>query len=336
MDIKTFNLINRLPDYIPASLNANKGNSAVLSSLLETYTKNGTITFEESNILYTHFMSDDDSPIQTRTEPQPEPQQQSSRPNPQPANTAPSSQKIAGLKNDYRRVRNEFIVFLIILIMISPFSFVAISASTSESTAFPAGNLAHCVDTVEAENDYLIKDAELYGSYAEFFMTKENNYFVEEDDKSSIDDLYLAVVTDNDGAEHLTSISVERSSALGAILKNHDFDTSAYTLSGYFTARSLSSHKNEITGETAQDYLNQTLDTINVSSFDVLRWDFEYLFPETADYAEEKGKTDTNRIGAIIIGVIIFAVSLALLVVTVKKGKKKSELKKELNRLGIK
>ncbi len=332
MDIKTFNLINRLPDYIPASLNANKGNSAVLSSLLETYTKNGTITFEESNILYTHFMSDDDSPTQTRTSPQPDPQPRP-QPNPQPARPASTPQKNTAISPEFKKARTDYIVFLVITIIMLPVAVIAVclglSGNTSKETVFPAGNLANCIDTVSADEDYLITDAKIVEKYAEFFRAEGDGLLVDESSKTDIKDLYVAIITDKDGKEYFTSISVDRTSELGIKLENHDFMSSRYTLSGYFTAQPLTAHKAE--NKTAVDYFDEVIGIASLLDYTPLRWDFKYLFPSTADYAQEKAEAEGTNAEGIIMAVVFFIAAIVLLDMTYNRRKKYIKLKKEFN-----
>ncbi len=243
-----------------------------------------------------------------------------------------SVQTVSNLKLQYKQARNGFIIFLIMAILLFPFPFIAVLALSDTGAAFPEGNLAYCIDNTLSDKDYIIKEAKIYGAYAEFYMT-EDEVVSDENEKSSIEDFYVASVTDTEGESYFISLSFERESDFGKLLKGYDFDASTYTISGYFTAKRLTTYINDFTNESAQNYFDETFVEAGILNPNTHNWNFEYLFPETADYAEEKAET-VWTLENIFMVLFFFIGEIVVCYIANNNRKKKNNLKKQIDALG--
>lgn len=318
-------VISRLPDYAVTALETNRGKPEAIKALLSDYLQKGIVVPNEMNGLYNEYLkpaarNNYAQPMQFNYKPQ--------------ENTA-----LNNAMNAYRtqqKINNRgFAASIFMMVVFFFFAAVSFFGIAGESSA-EAEKLADTPAAVTAYSDYYIENAELLGAYAEFYTVEKN---IGSDSQGSVQaqsvyDLYLAVVTDSTGTEYLTSISVKRESDMGKELKNFNFDYDNYVLTGYFTAKNLSDHKNEQTNETAQDYFYQTLSefVLYTYNYEKIAHDFEFICHTEQEYTEmaETGTTVGIIMGSM--GVLLGAVMIVFAVINKKKSAK---AKKELEKFGV-
>lgn len=311
---------SKLPDHVISALESKRGDAQQLQELLEMYKRNGFTTAADNLILFQEFMIPAEQKAATA--------QVDAQFEREYLETFAVAKRRSELEAQYKKTSGGviFIIMAVFLIFVG----IGMAASFSNEEVKEPKNFAEKGDGIITFDDYFIEDAYIAYQYAELFESdgKDKNKDGEKDVTSVTKDFYLAVVTDDDGAEYLLSLSFDHNSELAKELRNFDFEDDYYVLSGYFRPKSLSGYTGSAkNSETLADIYNEETELYMLDGYEKAEKNFEFLYPEDADYYEEEEKEKGNNT---MIGVFIGLFGVAMVFMGINNIRKKKKIKNEM------